>query len=64
MIFWENLLRYPRFFISSIIGLILILVNPLVIYLKNFNNRKFIILVLGGFFIFLFWVLKAMVTSE
>lgn len=64
MIFWENLLRYPRFFISSIIGLILILVNPLVIYLKNFNSRKFIILVLGGFFIFLFWVLKAMVTSE
>jgi len=64
MIFWENLLRYPRFFISSIIGLILILVNPLVIYLKNFNNRKFVILVLGGFFIFLFWVLKAMVTSE
>lgn len=64
MIFWENLLRYPRFFISSIIGLILILVNPLIIYLKNFNSRKFVILILGIFFIFLFWVLKTMITSE
>ncbi|CAM9097103.1 unnamed protein product [Sphacelaria rigidula] len=64
MIFWENLLRYPRFFISSIIGLILILFNPLIIYLKNVNSRKFVILIIGGFFLFLFWIVKTMITGE
>ena len=27
--FWTNVSRYPRFFISSLIGLILILIEPL-----------------------------------
>jgi len=26
--FWENIFRYPRFFISSLIGLILVIVTP------------------------------------
>lgn len=26
--FWENLLRFPRFFISSILGLVLIILGP------------------------------------
>ena len=35
--FWQNLLRYPRFFISSLIGLFLILITPL---LKILNETK------------------------
>ena len=26
--FWTNILRYPRFFISSLIGLILVILTP------------------------------------
>ena len=26
--FWENTLRFPRFFISSMLGLILIIIGP------------------------------------
>ena len=43
--FWNNILRYPRFFISSLAGLILVILAPF----KNlFKVPKFrIILVLG-----------------
>ena len=26
--FWENIARYPRFFISAMLGLLLILISP------------------------------------
>ena len=26
--FWENIARYPRFFISTMLGLLLILISP------------------------------------
>ena len=42
MVFWDNLLRYPRFFISSMIGLVLVLLTPFIDQLKKFNNRKII----------------------
>lgn len=64
MIFWDNLLRYPRFFISSMIGLILVLINPIISQLKKFNDKKII-----GFFFFsiliaLFCILKEMLNFE
>ena len=34
--FWKNISRYPRFFISSCIGLILIILTPL----KNLSKLK------------------------
>ena len=50
--FWTNVSRYPRFFISSMAGLILIILAPL----KNlFKIKKFRILV--PIFILLFIVL-------
>jgi hypothetical protein len=33
--FWTNILRYPRFFISSLIGLILIILTPFRTLLKT-----------------------------
>jgi hypothetical protein len=33
--FWENVFRYPRFFISSVIGLLLTILGPLL----NLLNR-------------------------
>jgi len=35
--FWTNILRYPRFFISSLIGLILIMLTPFQAFLKSKN---------------------------
>jgi hypothetical protein len=40
--FWTNVSRYPRFFISSLIGLILIIVAP---FRNLFKIKKFQFLV-------------------
>jgi hypothetical protein len=46
--FWSNVLRYPRFFISSVAGLIIIILTPF----KNlFKIRKL------RFFLVMFFVL-------
>jgi hypothetical protein len=54
MKFWSNIFRYPRFFVSSIIGLFLVLVSPFLKVLKNNNNNNktltflfFLIVILG-----------------
>jgi len=64
MIFWDNLLRYPRFFISSMIGLILILLNPFIEQSKRFNNQKIIILFILIVIISIFYILRQMLTIE
>jgi len=33
--FWENILRYPRFFISAVLGLVSIFFSPLFFSKKN-----------------------------
>ena len=50
--FWENISRYPRFFISAIVGLILILTTPFQTLLRTrAGNLVFIILfiIISGF---------------
>ena len=58
--FWTNILRYPRFFISSLLGLILIILTPL----RNlFKNPKLKILTVIGTLIFvllLIFILRSM----
>jgi len=47
--FWNNISRYPRFFISSLAGLILIILAPF----KNlFKIPKFRIVVIISFILF------------
>jgi len=41
--FWTNILRYPRFFISSLIGLILIILTPFRTLLKTPKLRLLLI---------------------
>jgi hypothetical protein len=48
--FWNNISRYPRFFISSVSGLILIILTPLRNLLKT---EKFRLLTIFSFIIFL-----------
>nr|BDA99069.1 hypothetical protein [Rhodomonas sp. NIES-2332] len=33
--FWENVLRFPRFFVSSVIGLLLTILGPFLNLLKR-----------------------------
>jgi len=42
--FWENILRYPRFFISSLAGLILIIIRPIINLFKAKGSKPTIIL--------------------
>ena len=44
--FWNNIARYPRFFISSLLGLILIIVTPFRNLFKIPKLRIFLIILL------------------
>ena len=48
--FWNNISRYPRFFISSLAGLILVIISPFKNLLKIKKLRIFVIL---GFLLFI-----------
>ena len=48
--FWNNISRYPRFFISSLAGLILVILAPLKNLFKIKKLRFFVIL---GFVLFI-----------
>ena len=48
--FWNNVSRYPRFFISSLAGLILVILAPFKNLLKIKKLRFFVIL---GFVLFI-----------
>ena len=58
--FWTNITRYPRFFISSMIGLILIIVTPLKNLFKVPKLRWFIILFSLIFIVSLYIVIQKM----
>lgn len=58
--FWTNLSRYPRFFISSVAGLILVILTP---FRNLFKIKKFRIFVPIFFLLFivvLYLVLRTM----
>jgi hypothetical protein len=59
--FWENVLRYPRFFISSLAGLILVLLSPLKNLLKTPKSRVILIVFLFTVFISIYLTVKNMV---
>lgn len=59
--FWTNIVRYPRFFISSLIGLILIILTPLKNLFKNTRSRVGVIIFIFTFLISLYLVLRNMV---
>jgi hypothetical protein len=47
--FWENISRYPRFFISSFSGLIIIILTPFKSFFKNSKLRfVFLIFLISG----------------
>ena len=58
--FWTNISRYPRFFISSLAGLILIILTPFRNLLKVKKFRIFVPLFLVVFFTSLYFILVNM----
>jgi len=61
--FWNNISRYPRFFISSVIGLTLIIIAPFRNLFKIPKLRIFIIIIIFGIIGTLFIILKSMTGS-
>jgi len=59
--FWNNISRYPRFFISSVIGLALVIITPFRNLFKIPKLRIFVILFIVVIIGFLYLVLKNMV---
>ena len=43
MNFWGNILRYPRFFLSSMVGLFLVLITPIIKLSKEIADKKFLL---------------------
>jgi hypothetical protein len=55
--FWTNILRYPRFFISSLIGLILVILTPIRNLFKIPKLRIFLIISIVLIFVALYFIL-------
>ncbi len=62
--FWENVLRFPRFFISSVIGLVLIIFGPSLNLLRKPQTTVIFFAVLGSTILLLQTTLKAMLNLE
>ena len=60
--FWNNVSRYPRFFISSMVGLVLVILAPLRNLLK-IKKFQFILPITLFIFIFLLYKVLAAMTG-
>ncbi len=58
--FWNNISRYPRFFISSMVGLILVILAPLKNLFKVPKLRIILILSFVIFLTLLYFILRGM----
>jgi Protein of unknown function (DUF751) len=60
MDFWDNLLRYPRFFLSSMLGLALVLTSPLIRISKEIQNKRLLLSLFLISALILVWILVLM----
>lgn len=58
--FWLNIVRYPRFFVSSVIGLILVILTPFKNLFKIPKLKLVLILFSILFVVLLYLILKNM----
>jgi len=59
--FWTNIVRYPRFFIGSMIGLVLVIITPFRNLFKTPKLRLFLILFSLVFILSLYFIIRNMV---
>nr|WLD05929.1 Ycf33 [Meringosphaera mediterranea] len=43
--FWENVTKYPKFLILSIVGLITTILNPIILLTKKGSINRFIVVI-------------------
>ena len=59
--FWNNISRYPRFFISSVAGLILVILTPFKNLFKIKKLRIFVLISVILFIVILYTIIMNMV---
>jgi hypothetical protein len=59
--FWNNISRYPRFFISSLAGLILVILAPLRNLFKIKRFRILLPIFILLFLIFMYLIIRSMI---
>nr|YP_537011.1 hypothetical chloroplast protein 33 [Neopyropia yezoensis]Q1XDF7.1 RecName: Full=Uncharacterized protein ycf33 [Neopyropia yezoensis]AGH27657.1 hypothetical chloroplast protein 33 [Neopyropia yezoensis]QFZ66993.1 Ycf33 [Neopyropia yezoensis]WKD83488.1 hypothetical protein [Neopyropia yezoensis]BAE92454.1 unnamed protein product [Neopyropia yezoensis] len=62
--FWDNVLRFPRFLVSVILGLILIIISPFFVLLKKPLTSFFFIISLAGLITVLAIIIQKMINIE
>lgn len=62
--FWENVFRFPRFFISSMLGLIFIIIGPFLNLLRRPQTTIIFIFITISSLIFISLTLKAMLNID
>ena len=58
--FWENILRYPRFFVSSVAGLLLVILTPFRNLFKIPKLRFFLLLLILLIFFAIYFIIVNM----
>ena len=58
--FWENISRYPRFFISATAGLFLILISPFQKLLRTNIGTFLLLFIIGAILTIISLILNAM----
>lgn len=62
--FWENVLRFPRFFVSSMLGLVFTIIGPFLNLLRHPQTTIIFILITLSSIIFISLTLKAMLNID
>ena len=62
--FWDNILRFPRFFISSTLGLVLTIIGPFFNLLRSPQTSLILLSIIVLTVIFLSLTLKAMLNLD
>lgn len=62
--FWENVLRFPRFFISSMLGLVFIIIGPFLNLLRRPQTAILFVVIILSSLIFISLTLKAMLSLD
>jgi hypothetical protein len=62
--FWENVLRFPRFFISAMLGLVFTIVGPFLNLLRRPQTTVIFIFITITSLVFISLTLKAMLDID
>jgi type III secretory pathway component EscS len=64
MNFWNNIIRYPRFFLSSIIGLFLVLITSLLQTFRNISDKRILFCLIFFCVVIIILVVKLMLNLD